>query len=109
MKHRQIIKNITAKLKTLDIEKAILFGSYAWGKPNEDSDVDLYLVTNDDYIPQNYREKSEMYLRVAREFYELEKSVPIDLIVHSKPMNKKFSQQNSMFARKIFSDGKALI
>ena len=26
-----------------------LFGSYAWGEPNEDSDLDLFVVVSDDY------------------------------------------------------------
>ncbi|HIE15105.1 TPA: nucleotidyltransferase domain-containing protein [Candidatus Bathyarchaeota archaeon] len=25
-------------------QKIILFGSYAWGKPTEDSDIDLFLI-----------------------------------------------------------------
>jgi predicted nucleotidyltransferase len=25
-------------------EKIILFGSYAWGKPNKDSDIDLLII-----------------------------------------------------------------
>jgi predicted nucleotidyltransferase len=31
--------------KPLHPEKVILFGSYAWGQPTEDSDIDLYVVT----------------------------------------------------------------
>jgi predicted nucleotidyltransferase len=37
-------KEIVAKLKPLDPDKIILFGSYAYGKPTEASDVDLFLV-----------------------------------------------------------------
>ncbi len=32
------------KLKPLNPDKRILFGSYAYGKPNEDSDIDLFLI-----------------------------------------------------------------
>src|SRR3972149_6865689 len=28
-------------------EKIILFGSYAWGEPNEDSDIDLFVIVPD--------------------------------------------------------------
>ncbi|SMP87795.1 Nucleotidyltransferase domain-containing protein [Epsilonproteobacteria bacterium SCGC AD-308-E02] len=43
---------IVERLKPLDLDKIILFGSYAYGTPNEDSDIDLYVVTKDDFIPQ---------------------------------------------------------
>ncbi len=32
-------------LAPLHPEKVILYGSYAWGQPTEDSDIDLYVVT----------------------------------------------------------------
>ena len=37
---------IVERLKPLDPDKVILFGSYAYGTPNEDSDIDLFLVKN---------------------------------------------------------------
>ena len=39
------IQEITQKIvKEFKPEKIILFGSYAWGKPGPDSDVDLFIV-----------------------------------------------------------------
>lgn len=35
---------IIERLKPLNPDKIILFGSYAYGTPNEDSDIDLFLV-----------------------------------------------------------------
>ena len=35
---------IVERLKPLDPDKVILFGSYAYGTPNEDSDIDLFLL-----------------------------------------------------------------
>lgn len=37
---------IVERLKPLNPDKIILFGSYAYGTPNEDSDIDLFLVKN---------------------------------------------------------------
>ena len=39
---------IVKRLKPLDPDKIILFGSYAYGNPNEDSDIDLFLVKDED-------------------------------------------------------------
>lgn len=39
------LKIITKRIvENYDPEKIILFGSYAWGKPNKDSDFDLLIV-----------------------------------------------------------------
>ena len=40
----KIQAEIVERLKPLEPEKIILFGSYAYGTPNEDSDIDLFLV-----------------------------------------------------------------
>ena len=38
---------IIERLKPLNPDKIILFGSYAYGKPNKDSDIDLFLLKDD--------------------------------------------------------------
>ena len=40
----QLKKEIIELLKPLEPDKIILFGSYAYGKPTGDSDVDLFIV-----------------------------------------------------------------
>jgi len=39
---------IVKRLKPLDPDKIILFGSYAYGEPNKNSDMDLFLVKDED-------------------------------------------------------------
>ncbi len=91
-------------LKPLNPEKVILFSSYAYGEPHEDSDIDLLVVTNDNFIPK-YKEKSNIYLKVAYLVRDLQKRMAIDLIVHTKKMHEKFIELDSMFCRKIQKDG----
>ena len=43
----KIKDEIVEALKPLKPNKIILFGSYAYGKPNEDSDIDLFLLKDD--------------------------------------------------------------
>ena len=40
----KIKPEIIQRLKPLKPNKIILFGSYAYGNPNEDSDIDLFLI-----------------------------------------------------------------
>ncbi len=44
MNIEQIKKDIVNALKSLEPEKIILFGSYAYGTPNENSDLDICVV-----------------------------------------------------------------
>jgi predicted nucleotidyltransferase len=99
---------IVERLKPLNPQKIILFGSYAYGTPHEDSDIDLYVVTNDDFMPQSWREKSKVYLNVANMLDDIMKKYPTDLIVHTKAMHKKFLELNSYFSRVIMNDGVVL-
>jgi uncharacterized protein len=99
---------IVAALKPLHPEKVILFGSYAWGRPTEDSDIDLYVVTPDDFLPATYEERMAHYLKVASLLRQINKRVPIDLIVHTRPMCEAFIRADSMFAREVMNRGQVL-
>ena len=102
-------KEIVDRLKPLEPAKVILFGSYAWGKPDEDSDIDLYVVTKDNIMPENYRENMNFYLKIAKQLDDIKKKYPCDLIVHTKPMHEKFVRINSSFANEILTKGQTLI
>ena len=57
----EVLKHeIVTRLKPLDPEKIILFGSYAYGTPTEDSDIDLFLVK--DTEDRNYDVAAKMQL-----------------------------------------------
>lgn len=101
----EIKKEIIERLQTLNPEKIILFGSYAWGIPDENSDLDLYVVTGDERIPLNYAEKREIVRRVSSLIQDLRRKLPIDLLVHTKKMSEKFFLLNSSFSREILEKG----
>ncbi len=100
---------IIKRLEPLNLDKVILFGSYAYGIPNIDSDIDLYVVTKDEYTPQNWKEKSELTRKVSRKLRDLRSKFAIDLIVHTKEMNRKFIELNSSFSREILSKGSLIL
>ena len=102
------IQELKASLSELNPYLILLFGSHAYGTPHEDSDIDLLVVTNDEFIPQNYDERINMQLTVNKHIFEIAKKVPVDLIVYTIPMYKKFISQNSSFAHEIATKGKIL-
>ena len=89
-------------------EKIILFGSYAYGEPEDNSDLDILVVTGDEIIPSDFSEKSKIYLRISKTISEIKREFPVDLIVHTKPMHEKFIENNSLFARELLEKGKVI-
>ena len=100
---------IIKKLKPLKLHKVILFGSYAYGTPNENSDIDLYIVTNDNYIPQSWEEKSNISKKITAELNDILEEYQTDIITHTIAMHKKFIDMDSMFSRKILKQGVILL
>lgn len=101
----QLKKEITAELSNLDPYKVILFGSHAYGDPLEESDLDLYVVTKKQYLPQSFQENMEHYRSVSQALRPLKKKYLFDLIVHTLPMHKKFITLQSSFSREISTKG----
>ncbi|RMI05029.1 MAG: nucleotidyltransferase domain-containing protein [Calditrichaeota bacterium] len=99
---------IVEKLKKLRPYKVILFGSYARGTSHPDSDIDLLVVLDTESIPQTFQEHLDNKIRVRNAVWDLSQEVPIDLLVYTRPMYRRFNQLDSMFAREIRTKGKVL-
>jgi len=109
MKTIKKIKNdLVQRLKSASPQKIILFGSLAQDNFQKNSDIDLLVVTDSDKYPKNYKDKMDIYLEVAKKIDDYQKKYPIDLVVHTKPMFKKFIELNSQFAKEITEKGQIL-
>jgi len=76
-----IKKQIVEKLMPLEPVKIILFGSYAYGEPNKDSDLDIMIIQND------YKNKWDE-LKKARKFLN-PIDMPKDILLEKKDFFKK--------------------
>ena len=92
-------------LVPLHVNKIILFGSFSRGEAHYESDIDLFVVTDDDFIPDSFAQKMEIKVKIAQALYHLREYSDIDLIVHTKPMYEKFIQLNSTFKKEILKTG----
>ncbi len=72
MKANLDLNNIIGPLKKINPLKVVLFGSYAYGKPTQNSDVDLLVVTK---TGDSFHKRIQMIRPL------LPKDKPIDLIV----------------------------
>ncbi|MBI5079549.1 nucleotidyltransferase domain-containing protein [Candidatus Wolfebacteria bacterium] len=81
-------------------EKIILFGSYAWGNPTENSDVDLFIVEEND----KPRRERQMELRS----FLFGSPFPYDVLVYTPKESKRRVQIGDFFIRDILNKGKIL-
>jgi predicted nucleotidyltransferase len=80
--------------------KIILFGSYAYGRPTEDSDVDLLVVMNPVRVRGN-RMSSQIRHAVRRDF-------PLDLLVRTPGEVAKRLRWGDFFIQEIMDKGKVM-
>lgn len=73
----KLLSEITQKLKTeLNPRQIFLFGSYAWGNPGPQSDLDLMIIV--DSSPYSPSKRAYFGLRCLRSF-----DIPKDIIVRT--------------------------
>ncbi|GHV45059.1 hypothetical protein AGMMS49546_30080 [Spirochaetia bacterium] len=63
-------------VKTVPVEQILLFGSYAYGTPHKDSDLDLYVVLKDDAGIRDIDASIEIYGAISEK-----KTMPVDIVV----------------------------
>ena len=80
-------------------ERIILFGSYASGEPNQDSDIDLLVVLP--FEGKAAYKTGEIRTKVRPEF-------PLDLIVRTPEQVADRLAMNDLFIRDIFAKGRIL-
>jgi predicted nucleotidyltransferase len=66
-------------INAIPVEQIYLFGSYAYGKPHEYSDLDLYVVLKDEVLMRDLDAGLQISLAIARK-----KSMPVDIIAKKK-------------------------
>jgi predicted nucleotidyltransferase len=94
---RPAIQRIVDALKP---EKIILFGSYAYGKPNPHSDVDLLVILK---TKEPLTERSWMVSRLL-----LPRPFPVDILVKTPKEIEKALKSGDFFLKEILTRGKVL-
>jgi predicted nucleotidyltransferase len=72
-----IIKDII--VKNIPVEQIYLFGSYAYGTPTGDSDLDIYVIMKDDTLMLELEAEQKIALAVVGK-----KTMPADILVAKK-------------------------
>lgn len=93
-KLKKITKRIVAHYSP---EKIILFGSYAWGKPNKDSDFDLLIVK---------KEKKNLLKEQQKIREIIDGEIAADILVFTPKEIKKRLAMGDFFFEDIIKKGK---
>ena len=102
------LPDLISSLIGLDPVKIIVFGSYVNGDLHEDSDLDLLIVLNKNYIPKTYEEKMELKAAVRKTIRKINQKVPIDLLVYTIPEYNEIIKDMGSFLKEIHQTGKII-
>ncbi len=102
---QKFLGQIITRLEPLSLSRVILFGSQAQGSADSESDIDLLVVLDRDDLPQTHAQKAQLDLSVLRPLRDIRKTRALDVIVHTKPMHRRFLATDSVFAREIQQKG----
>lgn len=99
---KKVLDEIISRLvKEFAPDKIILFGSHAWGIPNRDSDIDLFvIVRRSDFTPIKRAKKAYQCLQGLR--------TPTEIIISTWDEANRYKSVHSSLTRKIFKQGKVI-
>jgi predicted nucleotidyltransferase len=97
---RKYIKDLCEQIvRVANPEKIILFGSYAYGKPTEDSDIDLLVVMPVEGHPAYKAAEIRMKVKTP---------MALDLLVRTPEFVAERIKLGDMFMRQIAEHGKVI-
>jgi predicted nucleotidyltransferase len=86
--------------KEYNVKIAVLFGSLATGKANNDSDVDLAVLLEKDFFPNGTFEAGKLKRKIIRELTDLLETSKIDLVL--------LNQVSSLLSFQVAKTGKLI-
>lgn len=91
---RKHIRDIVAKVVAdYQPQKVILFGSYAYGRPDEDSDIDMLIVKDTQERPLDRR------IRVSRLAFDWKRDIPFEpLVLTSDELARRLEMGDDFFS-----------
>jgi len=98
-------QDIVKTLKTLNPEKIILFGSHAYGKPNDDSDIDLLIIKK---IPE--KKVRDYRIQAKKLLWEKfkQQNLHFDIIVDSQERINERINIGDLFYEEIYNKGQII-
>jgi len=96
-------QEIVERLKPLNPDKIILFGSYAYGEPDEESDIDLFVVKD---VEKDRVRKYKVALRKSVQELVSRYGIGFDFVVASEKFLR--TREDYFYRKEILERGKVL-
>jgi predicted nucleotidyltransferase len=105
MDKNEYISKIVERIKEEHPEKIILFGSYAYGEPDSESDIDLFILKN-----ISASEVRDFRLKLKLKLWDLVKkwNIPVDIIVDNQERMNQRINEGDMFYKEILNKGNVI-
>lgn len=98
----EMLKEVTGRIvDAIHPEKIVLFGSHVWGRPTDDSDIDLMVIVD--------RSEQPGY-RLARDIYRSLRGlrVPIEVVVRTREDMERGLTVKTSLERRVLEEGRVL-
>jgi len=93
---KTIARRIARKIKT---SKIFVFGSFAYGKPEQDSDLDLCIITD-----LGNKRKIELMREIRSEIFQ-NYMIPMDILIYDNKEFEERSRNKNTLEHKILTQG----
>ncbi|MBA7699419.1 hypothetical protein ES703_108114 [subsurface metagenome] len=105
MLEAELQKKIIEYLLPLQPEKVILFGSYGYGKPNKESDIDLLVIKD---IPKN--KVREYRLQIKKILWQKfnDENIYFDVLVDNEKRISERIKIGDLFYQEIYNNGQVI-
>lgn len=101
---QNIIEEILRKFEAeFQPQKVYLFGSYAWGVPTADSDIDLFMLLDSSEESRLLRER-----KAYKSLRNLSDTPPIDILIRTKTEIESMLEDTDSLYYKIINQGQLL-
>ena len=98
-----ILKDIVQRLnRSYQPDKIILYGSYAYGTPDSDSDIDLLIIKDTD------KRSVDRFVEVKQIIYQPGRSVPVSPLVYTPKELEERLKMGDDFVAEILTRGRVL-
>jgi predicted nucleotidyltransferase len=108
MENNQYIQQLLDALKQSNPYKIVLFGSFANGTAHEDSDIDIMVILDNNHVAKTYQERLEKRLYVRKLVLEINRKIPLDILVYSKEELNILKERGNYFIDEIEKTGKVI-
>jgi len=108
MKNYYYVDQLLEALKQADPYRIILFGSYAKGTADENSDIDMVVILDNNDVAKTYEERLKKKLYINRLVRKINYKIALDILVYSKEEYKIVKNYGNYFIDEIENTGRII-